>query len=102
MSDVRVAQRGEKVTKERVQEIVENTEDKYLSIRSLMRKQESKVIIGDPREYQMELFERAKQQNIIAVLDTGPCCSMKALTVNLTKNRLWQDPDRCSATATRY
>lgn len=36
-----------------------------------MAKQESNVIISDPREYQVELFERAKTQNIIAVLDTG-------------------------------
>lgn len=36
-----------------------------------MAKQESNVIITDPREYQLELFEKAKQQNIIAVLDTG-------------------------------
>jgi len=28
-------------------------------------------IIDDPREYQMELFEKAKKENIIAVLDTG-------------------------------
>lgn len=27
----------------------------------------------DPREYQVELFERAKSQNTIAVLDTGTC-----------------------------
>lgn len=30
-------------------------------------------IIHNPREYQMELFERAKNQNTIAVLDTGKC-----------------------------
>ncbi|GAP82698.2 putative RNase3 domain-containing protein [Rosellinia necatrix] len=29
------------------------------------------LIISSPREYQTELFERAKQKNIIAVLDTG-------------------------------
>lgn len=38
-----------------------------------MSKQESNVIITDPREYQIELFEKAKNQNIIAVLDTGLC-----------------------------
>lgn len=30
-------------------------------------------IITSPREYQMELFERAKQRNTIAVLPTGQC-----------------------------
>lgn len=28
-------------------------------------------IIASPREYQMELFEKAKEQNTIVVLDTG-------------------------------
>ena len=51
---------------------LETAKDEALSIRKLMSKQESNVIITDPREYQLELFERAKQQNIIAVLDTGP------------------------------
>jgi endoribonuclease Dicer len=36
-----------------------------------MSKQESNVIITDPRDYQVELFEKAKTQNVIAVLDTG-------------------------------
>lgn len=70
----RIAQHAATVTKERVREIVENTEEPFLSIRNLMSKQESNVIISDPREYQVELFEKAKQQNIIAVLDTGLCC----------------------------
>lgn len=54
-----------------MQAIVENANEENLSIRSLMAKQESNVIITDPREYQLELFEKAKKQNIIAVLDTG-------------------------------
>ncbi|KAI0152527.1 hypothetical protein F4776DRAFT_652761 [Hypoxylon sp. NC0597] len=37
----------------------------------LVREAESERIISSPREYQTELFERAKQRNIIAVLDTG-------------------------------
>lgn len=32
---------------------------------------EDAPIISSPREYQTELFERAKRKNIIAVLDTG-------------------------------
>ena len=36
-----------------------------------MSKQESTVLINDARGYQIELFEKAKKQNTIAVLDTG-------------------------------
>ena len=32
---------------------------------------ENKAIIEKAREYQQELFERAKEENIVAVLDTG-------------------------------
>ncbi|KAI8964352.1 hypothetical protein F5Y11DRAFT_316025 [Daldinia sp. FL1419] len=44
-------------------------EDKSTNL--LVREAESERIISSPREYQTELFERAKQKNIIAVLDTG-------------------------------
>ncbi|OTB08273.1 hypothetical protein M426DRAFT_71360 [Hypoxylon sp. CI-4A] len=45
----------------------DDEKSKYL----LMQEAESEKIISSPREYQTELFERAKQKNIIAVLDTG-------------------------------
>lgn len=59
-------------------EILDEAEEKPLrpedvditSLRDLMARQQTHVI-GNPRDYQMELFERAKIQNTIAVLDTG-------------------------------
>ena len=44
--------------------------DDELSIQALMAKQTSHII-KNPREYQRELFEIAKERNSIAVLDTG-------------------------------
>lgn len=41
------------------------------SLRDLSAQQSTAKVIDSPREYQMELFERAKKQNTIAVLDTG-------------------------------
>jgi endoribonuclease Dicer len=49
----------------------------------------SKPIIEDPRDYQTELFERAKKENIIAVLDTG---SGKTLIAALLMRHVaWQE-----------
>ncbi|KAF1846746.1 endoribonuclease dcr-1 [Cucurbitaria berberidis CBS 394.84] len=45
--------------------------EEQLSIRDILAKQESTVRITNPRDYQTELFQRAKGENIIAVLDTG-------------------------------
>lgn len=45
--------------------------DSELSTQNLIAKQDFAATINDPREYQIELFERAKTKNIIAVLDTG-------------------------------
>lgn len=41
-----------------------------MSVRSLLSNT-TRQIISDAREYQLELFDKAKQQNTIAVLDTG-------------------------------
>ncbi|KAJ8060240.1 hypothetical protein OCU04_010584 [Sclerotinia nivalis] len=41
------------------------------STRWLIEHAEKQHIIESPRDYQLELFEKAKKQNIIAVLDTG-------------------------------
>lgn len=48
-----------------------------------------KPIIDDPRDYQTELFERAKKENVIAVLDTG---SGKTLIAALLMRHVaWQE-----------
>jgi endoribonuclease Dicer len=41
------------------------------SARWLVNESENRQIISSPRDYQVELFERAKEKNVIAVLDTG-------------------------------
>lgn len=45
--------------------------DENRSVAWIVRQAESEKIINTPREYQVELFEKAKEKNIIAVLDTG-------------------------------
>jgi len=46
-------------------------EEAVQSARWLVNQSENRQIISSPREYQVELFEKAKEKNIIAVLDTG-------------------------------
>lgn len=75
-----MSKRAEQVTRDEVKAAVKSAADEELSIRSLMSKHESAVIITDPREYQVELFERAKKQNTIAVLDTGLTISWKKIS----------------------
>jgi endoribonuclease Dicer len=68
-----VSTRAAQTTKEEVQAVLKHANEETLSTRGLIAKQDSSVIITDPREYQLELFEKAKKQNVIAVLDTGMC-----------------------------
>ena len=89
----RLSKRTAQVTKEEVQAVVESANEETLSTRSLVAKQESNVIITSPREYQLELFQKAKQQNIIAVLDTGQEIQQHSSVFRLIQCRFWQDFD---------
>ena len=63
-----------KATTEEVKEAnrtVQRADDEILSLRNLVAQGRVHNIIDNAREYQTELCERAKKQNIIAVLDTG-------------------------------
>lgn len=60
-----------KITTDQIREELGQKNDEELSIRNLLQKQERPNTIKNPRDYQSELFERAKKENTIAVLDTG-------------------------------
>ncbi|GIZ41243.1 hypothetical protein CKM354_000455600 [Cercospora kikuchii] len=62
---------GQQALKPKVKKAADALDDNQ-SIHSLLASQQrGSQIVKNPREYQIELFERAKQQNTIAVLDTG-------------------------------
>ncbi|KAJ5713331.1 dicer-like protein 1 [Penicillium malachiteum] len=63
--------------------------DEELTIASLVSKKDSGEDTLDPRSYQIELFERAKNRNIIAVLDTGSGKTL--IAVLLLKHTLQQE-----------
>ncbi len=43
----------------------------HMTTAALVKESQSRYILDSPREYQLELFERAKKKNTIIVLDTG-------------------------------
>lgn len=70
----------ELATKEHASKQTINTaDDESHSIKWLVAHNENQPIISHAREYQLELFEKAKEKNIIAVLDTG--MTLRLLTV---------------------
>ncbi|EGD90125.1 hypothetical protein H112_02598 [Trichophyton rubrum D6] len=66
-----LSRRAEAITEEDVKAVIKVTDDTQLSMTNIIAKQDYTSIIHDPREYQLELFEKSKEKNIIAVLETG-------------------------------
>ncbi|EOD48230.1 putative dicer-like protein 1 protein [Neofusicoccum parvum UCRNP2] len=94
-----VTRKAETVTKQEVTEALKTADDDALSIRNLLAKQDSNIVT-DPREYQLELFERAKDENVIAVLDTGSGKTL--IAVLLLKHTIDKElEDRASGKAPR-
>ena len=90
----RFSSRAEKLAETDDQEITKTDDDDAQTAAYLIGRQESNVIITGPREYQIELFERAKQENTIAVLPTGKNSQevkLDAFTAN--GSRFWEDTD---------
>jgi endoribonuclease Dicer len=69
------------------------------SARWLVNQSENREIISSPREYQVELFEKAKEKNTIAVLDTGSYLLSDPHSPT-DKSRFWQDFDCCPPSST--
>ncbi|ODH44998.1 dicer-like protein 1 [Paracoccidioides brasiliensis] len=82
-SDSELSKGAETITAEDIQKAMKVKNDSELSMSKLMAKQDFASVIHDPREYQLELFEKAKTTNIIAVLDT-------ALQTDLWSKETWK------------
>lgn len=65
------AKRIDETTEKEIQETIKKEKDEELSIQMILNKQGNSAQITSTRDYQTELFLRASEENIIAVLDTG-------------------------------
>lgn len=61
----------EKTQRDAARSAVPFSDPNKQSLAQLMNQNESHKIIASPREYQIELFERAKERNLLVVLPTG-------------------------------
>ncbi|KAH6696703.1 hypothetical protein BKA61DRAFT_563214 [Leptodontidium sp. MPI-SDFR-AT-0119] len=75
VAEAHMQKRLESLTKEATKSRVQDQQ----STRWLVKQAEKREIISNPREYQVELFNRAVEKNIIAVLDTGSGKTLIAL-----------------------
>lgn len=66
-----VTKKTNQITEQEIKGSDKELSDDQLSIRELMANQGNSAKITNPRDYQTELFQRAKDENIIAVLGTG-------------------------------
>lgn len=71
LAQILCEQVGNEMDREELDSAQKIEDEQLLSLKQMMQKQKCQPIIPNAREYQMELFETAKAQNTIAVLDTG-------------------------------
>lgn len=70
-----------------------------MPVTEIVRQSQSQQILNSPREYQVELFERAKERNTIVVLDTGSGKTLIAIL--LLRHTVEQELERRAAGAAR-
>jgi len=90
-----VFDKAKEITLEQAKNELNSKNDEELSIHNLLQKQEQPNTIKNPREYQLELYERAKTENTIAVLDTGSGKTL--IAVLLLRHIIDEELDRRAA-----